>query len=714
MASSGTFVAIFMRHWQDLRESVSDQRENVIVEGKELTLASVVATARYAQYVEISDHVKEHVGQNTEQVYGKIEDGEVLYGINTGFGGSANVRTMAIEEIQRGLIRGLHYGILSGEIGSHADSRVKTRIANAKPLSAPLESTTMPECWVRASMLVRLNSLSYGASGVRPVLLERLAQLLNLDIVPRVPLRGSISASGDLSPLSYLGGVLQGKPAVQAWIAGHDGRKLVAADEALELKNLRPIDIRAKEGLALVNGTATSAGVGSLAVHEVLSLAALAQVLTAMSVEALCGTDESFDSFFSEVRPHPGQIECSDSIRAFLSGSQLVLDNTGSQEFSLRQDRYAIRTAPQWIGPVLEDLALAYSQINIEINSVTDNPIIHSSGKMLHGGNFQAKAVTSAMEKTRQGCLAIGQMLFAQCTELINPMTNNGLAPNLVVDEPSQSWMWKGTDILIAALQSELGFLSNPVGHVQSAEMGNQSINSLALISSRYTLTAAEVLAQLAAAHVVALCQALDLRALDVRFTSSLAPVFKHLTRHCLDQCSSDESSKLSSDEIANQMWLKFSQVVKQTTHMDSDVRFTNAMNSLLGPILERVASTQTNLDFVQSWQKNCVGEACRLYKEVHSRYLEEPDAKPLLGMAAKKLYSYVRDTLEVPFFGEKYIREAEWAQHGEALKDTNSEAKYRSMGAMISAVFDAIRNGSLHLVVLESFEEASEQSKST
>lgn len=352
--------------------------------------------------MKVSERVIEHVGQNTEQVYGKIEDGEVLYGIvpglapcwmtveltltlrkgiNTGFGGSANVRTMAIEEIQRGLIRGLHYGILSGETGSGTNTGPSI-ITKAKPLSAPLESTTMPECWVRASMIVRLNSLSCGASGVRPVLLERLAQHLNLDIVPRVPLRGSISASGDLSPLSYLGGVLQGKPSVQAWISEQDGiRKLVAGDDALKSLNVKPIDIRAKEGLALVNGTATSAGVGSLAVHEVLSLAALAQVLTAMSVEALCGTDESFDPFFSEVRPHPGQIDCSNSIRTFLDGSQLVLDNTGSQEFSLRQDRYAIRTAPQWIGPVLEDLALAYSQVNIEINSVTDNPIIHSSGK---------------------------------------------------------------------------------------------------------------------------------------------------------------------------------------------------------------------------------------------------------------------------------------------------------------------------------------------
>lgn len=316
----------------------------------------------------------------------------VRKGINTGFGGSANVRTSAVEELQRSLIRFLHYGVLSGDTGSDALAGLGSSIVNAKPLSAPIESTTMPECWVRASMLVRLNSLSHGASGVRPVLLERLAQLFNLDIVPRVPLRGSISASGDLSPLSYIGGVLQGKPSVQAWITGEDGRKLVPADLALKINQVQPVDILAKEGLALVNGTATSAAVGSLALHEVMSLAALAQVLTAMSVEALRGTDESFDPFFSEVRPHTGQMDSSDNIRAFLGNSQLVVDNTGSHESSLRQDRYAIRTAPQWIGPVLEDLALAYSQVTIEINSVTDNPILHPSGKSMYDFMFTLRS----------------------------------------------------------------------------------------------------------------------------------------------------------------------------------------------------------------------------------------------------------------------------------------------------------------------------------
>ncbi|KAF2018088.1 phenylalanine ammonia-lyase-like protein [Aaosphaeria arxii CBS 175.79] len=705
MAPAGQFIPLLVDHWQSLRNLIIDKTKTTTIDGKALKLADVIASARYGRKAIITNQVLEHVGKDTEQVYGKLKDGEVLYGINTGFGGSANVRSQAVEEIQRGLIRGLHYGVLSGNADFDIESELPPGFTSSKPLSSPIETTSMPESWVRGSMLIRLNSLSRGASGVRPVFLERLLQLLNQDIVPRVPLRGSISASGDLSPLSYLGGVLQGKPSVQAWIDRDNRRELVSAQEALAFGQIQPIDIRAKEGLALVNGTAASAAVASLAVHEVLCLASVSQVLTAMSVETLCGTEESFDAFFAQVRPHPGQIECANSLRSFLRGSSLVADNNGSQEFSLRQERYSTRTAPQWIGPVLEDLVLAHSQVSIEINSVTDNPLINPSGKLLHGGNFQAKAVTSAMEKARQGCQALGQIMFAQCTEIINPSTNKGLAPNLVVDEPSQSWIWKGTDIYVAALQSELGFLANPVSHVQSAEMGNQSINSLALISGRYTLTAVDTLTQLAAANLVALCQALDLRALDLQFRNTLEPKFKEITRRCIDSCVQTPSSGPEFEQLINELWAKFADDTYQTTHMDSSVRFLNATDNLQARFLRKLPSTQTSLQAVQDWGITAARTSSEIYATIRAQYLANPDAKPILGVAARRLYEFVRTTLGVPFFGEEYIREADFA-NGIEVESPDPKFKFRTMGSMISAVYEAMRNGSLYDVVVQCFEE--------
>ena len=451
--------------------------------------------------------------------------------MNTGFGGSADTRTNKIEELQATLIRELHSGIL------HNPTRDGQRTSYVLPCEDVNSNTCMPEAWARASILIRINSLANGHSGVRPVLINSMLDLLRKDIIPRIPLRGSISASGDLMPLSYIGGTLEGKRNLTVWAGSRSNRRVVTADVALAESLLDPVILGPKEGLAIINGTAVSAGVAALAVHDANMIAVLSQLLTAMSVEALRGTDESFDPLFAAIRPHPGQIEAARNIRSFLTGSRLVQRKDGVEVGTLRQDRYSIRTAPQWLGPILEDLRLASQQITIECNSVTDNPLIEidphrtSNVEILHGGNFQAKAVTSAMEKVRLAMQTIGQMLFAQCTEIINPRLNYGLPPSLAIDEPSQSFLLKPVDVMIAALQSELGFLSSPAGtHVQSAEMGNQALNSLGLISARYTHTALDVLSQLAAAHLFTLCQALDLRAMHLRFLEAIEPVLRSIT----------------------------------------------------------------------------------------------------------------------------------------------------------------------------------------
>ncbi|KAH8676552.1 L-Aspartase-like protein [Tricladium varicosporioides] len=605
-----------------------------------------------------------------------------------------------------GLMRGLHYGILSDQKpkSSIYDENISSQdlptimSKTASLLEDPHSATTMPESWIRGSMIIRANSLAGGASGVRPIIVHTILDLLNKDIVPRIPLRGSISASGDLSPLSYIGGVMQGKPAVQAHINGRNGSpQYVRADEALSQAQIKPIKLAEKEGLALVNGTAASASVGALAIHDAMLLALLSQILTAMSVEALLGTDESFNPFFAKVRPHIGQIESAENILFFLRSSKLVQQNDGRKEFSQRQDRYSIRTASQWIGPVLEDLVSAHNQVTIELNSVTDNPLFNGD-KVLHGGNFQAKCITTAMEKTRQCCQSLGQMLFAQCTELINPVTNQGLAPNLVVDEPNESWMWKGTDIMIAALQSELGFLANPVGnHVQSAEMGNQALNSLALISARYTHTALEVLSQLAAAHLVALCQALDLRAIDILFRDALFPEFRKLIYKFF---SAHKTQDL--DLFQAKLWAAFIDLITATTQLDSSTRFKLAIESLHSKIINSLEPSVEMIQAMKSWTTECWETSISIYRSTKVEYLAKPDATPILGLASKRIYLYVRNVLKVPFFGDKMLKPAEW----DVPDEFGRTMEFTSMGGMITAVYDAIRSGALLAIGMECLED--------
>ena len=168
-----------------------------------------------------------------------------------------------------------------------------------------LESQYVPWTWVRAAILIRINSLIKSCSAVRPELVQRLQDILKHDIIPMVPIRGSISASGDLNPLAYISGVIQGKSTISVF--GVNGKDSYA-DTAMRQAGLEPITLEPKEGLALVNGTAFSAAAGALALMEAHSLAVLAQILTAMSVEALNGTMESFHPFIAESRPHPGQV----------------------------------------------------------------------------------------------------------------------------------------------------------------------------------------------------------------------------------------------------------------------------------------------------------------------------------------------------------------------------------------------------------------------
>ena len=641
-------------------------------------------------------------------------------GVNTGFGGSANTRTQSIESLQRGLIRGLHYGILEGSKPSaSADAVTDTfsgRPQPALPLADPIATTSMPESWVRASMLIRLNSLASGASGVKSSTIENLAQLLEKDIVPRIPLRGSISASGDLSPLSYLGGLMQGSPSITAWTGSRftGDRRLQRADHALAESSIAPIKLGPKEGLAIVNGTSVSAGVAALAMQEAHCQAVLSQVLTAMTVEALSGTDESYDPFFAQVRPHPGQIESARNIYAFLKNSRLVDRNNGSKPSALRQDRYSVRTASQWIGPVLEDLLLAHQQVTIEINSVTDNPLVDiSGGRMLHGGNFQAKVITSAMEKVRQGCQSLGRMLSVQCTELINPATNGGLPPNLVVDEPSESFLWKGIDIMVAALQSELGFLANPVGtHVQTAEMGNQAINSLALISARYSLESLQVLTQLSAAHLLALCQALDLRAMNLLFLETLSVHFAEELKAAFPKTGPPEEN--FEKQVSKDLWTAFVNRLGETGGIDSSARFENIAKSLWPEILHHSPKTAETFVRLDKWTARFSSLATSLFNSNRINYVLNRDATPYLGPASARLYTFVRQKLKVPFLQEATISTPK-AEAGEFELEVDGNDGSRmqvpgsvdqmaspSIGGYVTTVYEAMRSGELYAVVGE------------
>ena len=298
------------------------------------------------------------------------------------------------------------------------------------------------------------------------------------------------------------------------------------------------------------------------------------------------------------------------------------------------------------------------------------------------------------MEKTRTALQTIGRMLFTQCTEIINPATNRGLPPNLVGEEPTLSGIFKAIDIHIAALQSELGFLSAPVNHVQSAEMGNQALNSLALISARYTHSSINVLAELAAAHLLAVCQALDVRAMEKQFWDGYHPKFKVVIHQVLPIQKSDPQPASALERL---LWQRLRQAFASTTHMDDDTRFEVLGESLRSPLMTHLSfKTFPNpleaLDgLLETLKPSLRAEWCQF----RAWYIMHGDASGSLGRGTVQLFAFVRKTLEIPILSTSKIKTPDCRMQDTAT-DYNWSTKAPSVGSYTSVLHRALRDGTV------------------
>ncbi|KAJ3876964.1 L-Aspartase-like protein [Lentinula edodes] len=671
-----------------------------IIDGHSLDVPSVVAVSRknHVPKLEDSDAIKIRVAAAVDVVQNLALEAQSQYGVTTGFGGSATTRTKRTALLQKALLACIQCGILP-------DFRSK----GVKDLTPEDYSLMLPQDWVRGTMFVRLNSIIRAQSGTRWNIIESLYTLIEENVAPCAPLRQSISASGDLGPLAYISGVLTGNPDVFAWYGEGEGRKIYDSARLLRKLNLAPIDLIAKEGLALVNGTAASAAVAALAIHDCHILALAAQVLAAygnitkahifltesipsLAVEAIKGSQEPFQPFLHDLsRPHKGQIEVAANIRHILQSSKLarIQHEESDPEGQLRQDTYCVRGSPQWIGPLLEDLMLAQDQIDIELNSTTDNPVVDiDSNYIHHGANFMAMSITSASEKMRLSLHHMAKLTYSQLTELLNNHMNKGLPPNLSVNEPSVDYCMKVADVAAASYLSEIAYLANPVStHVISAEMHNQAINSLALISARYTVDTIKLVRMIMSTHLYALVQATDLRAMEFTFRSLLFEALRSETVSHFDHISSIAADD---DEFFQGLIHPLVVLLNASTWEDSYYRFEGVFRKLSGYLLKQLkprihADKDINLSAIEEWQEVMSGRAREAFVLSRDTYVPSAASKghELLGRT-KALYKFVRGELDV---------QLHW---GDPEKDK------REIGTEISKIFRAFENGSIASVLLD------------
>ncbi|HEV2799930.1 MAG TPA: histidine ammonia-lyase [Pyrinomonadaceae bacterium] len=396
--------------------------------GQSLTLEQVAAVARGAEGVQLGEGARGRMEASRALVERIVEEGRVVYGVNTGFGklSDYSIPRAELRELQLNLVRSHACGV-------------------GAPLSA--EET-------RAMMLLRANVLALGYSGARPVVAEILIEMLERNVVPVVPEKGSVGASGDLAPLAHLALACIGEGE-----SFYEGARMPSAD-ALKRAGLRPIELEAKEGLALLNGTQALTAVGALALRRAEQLARASDVAGAMSLEALRGTPAPFDARLHDARPHPGQKETAAHLCELLDGSEIRESHLKNDPRV--QDAYSLRCMPQVHGAARDCFRQARATIEIETGAATDNPLVFAdTNEIISGGNFHGAPVALQLDYAAVALTHLMNISERRIERLVNPDMSEGL-PAFLTSHPGTSSGFMIAQVAAVALLNEMKVLAHP------------------------------------------------------------------------------------------------------------------------------------------------------------------------------------------------------------------------------------------------------------
>lgn len=462
--------------------------KKVYVDGETLTIEDIVAVARHDAKVEIRKKARDKVKKCRRFLERLVKEKRVVYGVTTGFGALGNI-TIApknMKELQLNLIRSHSAGV-----------------------GKPLEKDS-----VRAMMLLRVNTLAKGHSAVRLETLETLVHMLNKGVHPIIPEKGSVGASGDLAPLSHMTLVLMGEG--QAEYKG----EVMNGGEAMRKAGIQPVKLDAKEGVALNNGTQFMTAIATLTVYDAERLVKIAEVATALSLEALRGISDAFDERIHRVRPHSGQITSAQNIRLLTAGSKLITaGEEAAKQRMYPQDPYSLRCAPQVLGAARDAIVHVRKVVETEINAATDNPLVFAEYELcLSGGNFHGQPVALATDLLGAALTTVGNIAERRIARLIDEKLSRGL-PAFLISEKTKEGVHSGfmaVQYTAAALTSENKVLTHPASVDSIPTSANfEDFVSMGPIAARKAMEILHNVEYIVAIELLCAAQGVDFRGVE-------------------------------------------------------------------------------------------------------------------------------------------------------------------------------------------------------
>ena len=489
------------------------ETKHVVLDGHSLTLESFVAVARYHATVELADSALEAMKKSRALAEKIAGEGRVAYGITTGFGDFQKVAVP--EEMSNQLSTNL---ILSHCTGA------------GEPYTEEV---------VRGMLLLRANALCGGVSGVRPLLVEMMIEMLNKGVHPWVPQKGSLGSSGDLAPLAHMTLPMLGKG--QAYYKG----ELMSGADAMAKAGIATLDtLVCKEGLGMTNGTCAMTSVGSLALYDTICAAQLGDVIGSLDFEGLTGLRNAFDPRIHQVRGQKGQMLVAENMRKLLEGSE-ILDNCQKDRV---QDAYALRCIPQLHGAVRDALDYVRDKVEIELNAVTDNPLIFLEDEaVISGGNFHGEPMAIPFDTLGIACSEIANASERRTERMVNAALSNGLTPFLTT-KPGVNSGFMIVQYAAASMVSENKVLAHPASVDSIPSSANQEdIVSMGTTAGRKAGWIVQNTFSVLADELLTACQAIDIRRRLNTHGQGIAPVHEALLKHVRE--------KVDFYEIDREIW---------------------------------------------------------------------------------------------------------------------------------------------------------------